>query len=487
MASVPAPNGQQRHPHPIQPIQPVQPARAAQTTQSLTTVQVLRVTPASRDAVTLTLAVPGTQRAPAAYRPGQFITLAFSTAPNGTSGAKGTTLYRSYSLCGDGRADRPWEITVKRQNAGIVSSYLSANARPGMLLQATLPQGRFTLHSTVRPDRPIVFVAGGSGITPIYSMLRALARLAPAQRPRVLLHYAYHSPADAIYGSELAALDPQHQWLTQWHYIATNGHRLRVEEVLASLTTTGADISRAEWYICGPAGLKRNLEAALTNRGVPASRLHAEVFASPVTATSPAAKAGNATAARIRLNDSGAVLAARPGETILQTLERYGYRPDFNCRAGACGTCRLRLLAGQVQANAGRALTPAERAAGDILSCVAQPVGDVTLASAGRPVSAYAGNAASAIAMRRKSAKKRLRLGLVAATFGLFFTVWGFTSHKLVTQTTNSNTISPSDSNSSNDDGNATNSSNQNQSSSNSGSITIQQGQGGTNSSTGVS
>src|SRR5579883_1196156 len=449
MASVPAPNGQQRHPHPIQPIQPVQPARAAQTTQSLTTVQVLRVTPASRDAVTLTLAVPGTQRAPAAYRPGHFITLAFSTAPNGTSGAKGTTLYRSYSLCGDGRADRPWEITVKRQNAGIVSSYLSANARPGMLLQATLPQGRFTLHSTVRPDRPIVFVAGGSGITPIYSMLRALARLAPAQRPRVLLHYAYHSPADAIYGSELAALDPQHQWLTQWHYIATNGHRLRVEEVLASLTTTGADISRAEWYICGPAGLKRNLEAALTNRGVPASRLHAEVFASPVTATSPAAKAGNATAARIRLNDSGAVLAARPGETILQTLERYGYRPDFNCRAGACGTCRLRLLAGQVQANAG--------------------------------------NAASAIAMRRKSAKKRLRLGLVAATFGLFFTVWGFTSHKLVTQTTNSNTISPSDSNSSNDDGNATNSSNQNQSSSNSGSITIQQGQGGTNSSTGVS
>ena len=273
------------------------------------TLQVLAITPVARDTVTLALVLPGTTRAPGQYLPGQFITLAFP--------GKGTVYYRSYSLCGDGRSEYPWEITVKRHNAGIVSSYIYAHVRPGMVLQASMPEGRFTLPLVTHANQLLVFVAAGTGITPIFSMLRALSLRPGEERPRVLLHYGYHSPTDAIYGAELAALDPERLWLTQWHYVATSGHRLGVDQVLSSL---GSDAGVAEWYICGPASLKRNLESALPRHGVPPSHIHTEAFASPASQVS--AIPGAPTVGHIRLADSAAVLDSRAGETVLQTLER---------------------------------------------------------------------------------------------------------------------------------------------------------------------
>src|SRR5690349_16326755 len=96
-------------------------------------VQVVGRVQAARDVVTLWLAVPGTLQAPAPYKPGQFVTLALPTDRG--------SLYRSYSLCGDGSADRPWEITVKRQHAGLVSSYIYDRVVPGMVLYVSAPAG----------------------------------------------------------------------------------------------------------------------------------------------------------------------------------------------------------------------------------------------------------------------------------------------------------------------------------------------------------
>jgi ferredoxin-NADP reductase len=402
-------------------------------------VQVLSVTPAARDVITLALALPGTRRAPAVYRPGQFIALAFPTTD-------GKTLYRSYSLCGDGRADFPWEITIKRHQAGLISNHLIDRIRPGMVLQASLPQGSFTLPAAVRPGQPIVFVAAGSGITPIYGMLRALAHVPTEQRPRVWLHYGYHSPADGIYLRELAALDPQHEWLTQHYYVSSAGYRLRAEQVVASM---GAQAAAAEWYVCGPSALKRSLEAVALRQGVPAARIHAELFVSPPPR---AAVPAGAAPASVRLLGSGTALDVRPGDTLLETLERHGYQPDFDCRAGACGTCRLHLLAGQVRNGSGSGgLTPAERAAGYVLACTAQPVGEVTIASPAQ---------SAATAARRHSTRKALRFSLVAAAAGLFLTAWTFTNHSPTAQASGSGPSLPSLPSISGDDGSNSSSSN---------------------------
>ena len=166
---------------------------------------------------------------------------------------------------------------------------------------------------------------------------------------------------------------------------------------------------------------------------------HVEVFASP-----PARVAvGKGTAARIRLADTGKTLDARPGESLLETLERYGYKPEFSCRAGACGTCALRKLSGKTRGDEGGPLTGRERSSGYVLGCVAQPVGDVTLASAG----GKGARAPIAARARNSSAKTALRVALVAATATVFFNVWGMTNHAVsASGSTNSSSSSSSSS-----------------------------------------
>lgn len=430
------------------------------------TVQVLAVVPAARDTLTVSLALPGAQRAPAPYQPGQFITLALPAAQG--------SLFRSYSLTGDGDPNRPWEITIKRQQGGIVSGHIHTHIRPGMLLNASLPQGHFTLPRHIQSGDTLIFVAAGSGITPIYGMLRALARMAPSQRPHVLLHYAYRSAEDGIYVRDLATLDPQHAWLTQYHYVSATGHRLRAEQVLA---TAGAAVPTAEWYICGPAGLRQSMQAAVRGRGAPEERIHVETFASPIRHEAAPARSGKI-AGQVWLADSGAILAARPHETILETLERGGYAPDFECRAGACGTCKLRMLSGQVRNGDGGGLTRAEHAAGYVLACSAEPVGNITLASAGVPA-ASGQTAAPGTSYRER--KNKLRVALTAAAAAVFVTSLGLASNAIGGQS------SDSTNNTSTSGGDATGGSS-NQYPSGSGSFSTDPGSGfGSHSTSGVS
>ena len=390
--------------------------------------------------MTLWFAAPGTHHAPAAYRPGQFITLALPT----TRGL----VYRSYSLCGEGRTNAPWEITVKRQEGGVASNYLYATAQPGMIFQASPPLGAFTLPARVIPNSTLIFVATGSGITPIMGMLRALARVAPSLHLHVQLHYAYRSTSEAIYGQALAALDPQRQWLSQWHYQSSRGTRLTPERVIAA---AGPAARAAEWYICGSEQLKRALETHLQRAGVPSAQFHSESFGDmrrQSLASIPLSSLSGP-APRIRLAETGAVLVAAPQETLLDTLERSGYRPLFNCRTGSCGTCHMRLLAGRVHPGSDSGLTSAQRAAGEVLSCVARPLGDVTLAGAGRqvaqpsPVAAVAGRVHANSAVYRP-ARTAMRLALSAGAIALFIGAWTLTDYKPIHTASAAPATSPS-------------------------------------------
>lgn len=371
---------------------------------------IARVERIAGDAVTLWLVAPGTNNAPAPYLPGQYVTLALASNAG--------TLYRSYSLSSDGRADHPWEITVKRERDGAVSSFLCERAAPGMLLYATPPRGNFTVSSV--DAAPLVFVAAGAGIAPIYGILRALARLPSDRRPAVQLHYASASVDQMIYGRELAALDPHNRWLRQWYYLSARGGRLTPEVALAQVGTAART---ARWYICGPSSLKRGFQSALAQHGVPADAIHVEVFGDTSQRLVRPASAGanQPITARLRIAGPGAVLDTHAGETILDALERNGYTVAADCRAGNCGTCRLRVLAGQTRGPSD-ALTPAERAGGYVLSCVAEPVGDVTLAPHG--IAFNPGVTGESSRARRKLATKRLRWAAVAAAVALFITTW---------------------------------------------------------------
>ena len=325
--------------------------------------------------VSLDLVLPGARQAPAPYLPGQFITLALPTPRE--------TLYRSYSLCGSGDAHEPWQIAIKRMQMGAVSTYFYTSVQEGMLLYASLPRGTFTLPSRVYPEDRFVFVAAGSGITPIIGMLRALAMRRPDERPRVQLHYASRSDDEVIFGEELSLMDPDEIWLHQYHYFSANHDRMTARKVL---DTAGRAATKSYWYMCGPESLKRDIQSTLEAMGIDPEMVHTEIFA---TQAGPAYRVGTQTGAAVargslRIVETGATLDVKPRETLLTALERHGYHPNFSCRAGACGACKLQVLDGEVEP-VGETLSRSERDEGYVLSCIAQPIGDVTLASGGRP------------------------------------------------------------------------------------------------------
>ncbi len=390
-------------------------------------VQVVLRQEVAPEVITLSLAMPGTEQAPAPYLPGQFVTLAIPTPRQ--------TIHRAYSLIGNGDPHQPWQITVKRLQQGTVSSYLYDAVEEGTLLYASLPRGTFTLPPDLPPGSLLVFVAVGSGITPIMGMLSALALLPPAQRPQVRLHYASRSPNEIIFRHDLRKLDPREQWLRQWHYLSSDGNRMTPEAVV---TRVGALTTRAHWYMCGPDTLKRDLQGLLEEYGVPDEQIHAEIFVSQAArAGSASGRVGSGALAgakgnlKLTVQETGAALNASPNETLLEALERQGYRPEFSCRAGACGACKLRVLAGRVSP-VGEALSAAEKRAGYVLSCVARPQGDVTIASGGRApaggvlVGAVPGSGAG---RSRRETIMRLRAATVLAVGGLVFGAWSLTNH----------------------------------------------------------
>ncbi|HUY75199.1 MAG TPA: 2Fe-2S iron-sulfur cluster-binding protein [Ktedonobacterales bacterium] len=387
-------------------------------------VQVIRREVVAPDVVSVSIVLPGTEQAPAPHLPGQFVTLALPTPRE--------TLYRSYSLCGSGDVRQPWELTIKRMEMGAVSTYFYTSVRVGTLLYASLPRGTFTLPAPLGPAMTLVFVAVGSGITPLMGMMRAIDAMPPEERPLVQLHYASRSPDEVIFGEELDALDPDEDWLRQWHYLSSDGERLTPDTILSRAGSLGL---RAQWYMCGPNALKDALHRELEIEGVPDEHVHSEVFA---TALRPAyrVEAGDeaSVGGSVTVSETGATLDVQPQETLLSALERHGYKPRFSCRSGVCGECKLRVTDGQVDP-VGEALSAADRREGYVLSCIAHPIGDITIASGGRPPVGVARVAAFAAARGagqppRASAVLLSRVATLVGTGALVVGFWTLTNHR---------------------------------------------------------
>ena len=386
-------------------------------------VQVVRRDLIAADVVSVEIVLPGTRQAPAPYLPGQFVTLALPTQRD--------TLYRSYSLCGDGDGSQPWTLTIKRVDMGAVSTHFYKHVVPGTLLYASLPRGTFTLPAHLRPEMYLVMVAAGSGITPIMGMLRAIDALAPDERPLVQLHYASRSLDDIIFGGELAAMDRGGEWLRQWHYLSSEGNRMTADAIIAR---SGPLARKAHWYMCGPDALKNDLQAQLRALGAPPERIHSEVFATASGAAYKVeARHGTGVGGLMRIMETGAQLDVAPSETLLTALERHGYRPEFSCRAGSCGACKLRVLEGQ-EDPVGEALTPAEREAGYVLSCIARPIGEVTLASGGQPPRGVVRRELAAGAGVARATRGRtvgaLRVAALIGASALLVGAWNLTNHR---------------------------------------------------------
>jgi ferredoxin-NADP reductase len=318
-------------------------------------LRVKRVVQETSDAVSLVLDVPEHCSARYRYRAGQFLTLRVTV--------DGQDLRRCYSMSSAPVEDE-LQITVKRDPGGVVSNWLNDTVAEGVEIHAAPPEGRFCLRDTA--DEIVAF-AGGSGITPIMSLVRMA--LAKSSR-RIRLFYANRNRESVIFADALERLANDHaDRLMVTHHLDDDSGVVTASAVESFLAGAGA----ADHYICGPGPFMDTVEAAVLEAGVARERVHLERFSVEPIPADVAGSSGQTEEVVIELDRKTTTAGYRAGNTLLQTARMAGLRAPSSCETGSCGTCMARIVSGSARMLNNDALDDDEVAEGWVLTCQSLP------------------------------------------------------------------------------------------------------------------
>lgn len=335
----------------------------------------LRVASVERDADALIIGfdVPSALRETFSFTAGQYLTL--------RTFVDGEDLRRSYSICSAPDEAR-LTVGVRLLPGGAFSGWALANLRVGETLDVLPPLGRFCLPLQRDTRRHILFVAAGSGITPMLSLLKAT--LAGEPQSRCTLIYGNRRIASTMFRDALAELKNRHLARFSAHHVFSredqdaplfNG-RLDTARMTTFLRTLVPAADVDETFVCGPAGMIDAVCAALAGAGVPDERVHVERFGDSAAAADHHVEEVDADHAQVTLviDGLGRQVEFRLSDpSILDAARRSGLDVPYACKAGVCSTCKGKLLEGEVRMDRNFALTPAEVAQGFVLCCQSHP------------------------------------------------------------------------------------------------------------------
>lgn len=338
-------------------------------------LRVAAVQPLCEDAAAVGFEIPPELAEEFAFAPGQSLTLRREI--------DGRDERRSYSICTPAGSDP--RIGVRVVPGGLFSSWLVNEVRPGDTVEVMAPTGNFTPDLTAHGHH--VLLAAGSGITPMLSIAESV--LAADSRSRVTLFYGNRRSGTVMFADELADLKDLYPSRFQLAHVLSRepreaevlSGRLDAER-LAALIDGLVDVRTADhWWLCGPHGMVRDAQRVLDELGVPADRVHQELFYSddePVrevrhTESGPTGPVSQVTV----VLDGRSTTSALPRErSILDGAQRT--RPDlpFACKGGVCGTCRALVTDGKAEMRRNFALEENEVEAGYVLTCQSYPVSE---------------------------------------------------------------------------------------------------------------
>lgn len=327
-------------------------------------LRVARVVAETDDSASFVLDVPDDLAGAFAYEAGQFCTF---RCPVGDDVA-----LRCYSMSSAPGVDDELAVTVKRVPGGLVSNWMIDQLGADDVVDVTLPAGVFCLSAAGGSGDLVVF-GGGSGVTPLFSLVKAA--LAGTDR-RVRMLYANRDRDSVIFGAALAALAAEHpDRLDVRHHLDAESGYLDAASVLAF----AEGVVDADFYICGPTPFMDLVEQALEGDGVDPGRIHIERFTpgDPVGESADASASASAASAptqvTIELDGRTETTSHHPGTTLLQTARQVGLPAPSSCEAGSCATCMAKLVDGEVTMYVNNALTDDEVAEGWVLTCQSVP------------------------------------------------------------------------------------------------------------------
>lgn len=334
---------------------------------------VAKVEPETRDAVTITFAIPQTLQEAYRFRPGQHLTLKARLA--------GEELRRCYSIC---RSVTPGEISVavKAIDGGRFSRYARDEIKQGMALEVMVPQGHFGYQPQAERAGRYLAIAAGSGITPMLAIVSSTLLVEPDSH--FTLIYGNRSSQSMMFRQALADLKdtyPQRLQLVNIFSQETLDSELlhgRIDgEKLHQLGKTLIDFSLFdEAFICGPAAMMDEAELALKALGMPEKTIHLERFNTPGSAVKRATTV-QAQGQKVTVRQDGRdreITLTADDESILDAALRQGADLPYACKGGVCATCKCKVLRGKVDMATNYSLEPDELAAGYVLSCQALPL-----------------------------------------------------------------------------------------------------------------
>lgn len=314
------------------------------------------------------------------YIPGQYLTI--ETLVNGQK------VRRAYSICT--HRGEPLSIGVKKVDGGLMSNYLNSQAKAGDTVRLMTPMGNFTHDPQPFKQKRYVFIAGGSGITPIMSIIKSTLPIEKGSE--FILMYFNRNEEHIMFRNDLEQLAGQFSNLKVIHNIDDaepnfSGHIGRFSpEVAENLFNQYVfpDTMPTHYFMCGPSGLMQITDTFLKEKGVNVERIHKEFFTAPLTPEPDIVPEGaqmevfdaplDEAEITFKLDGEEYTLTYKGEDSILEAALDNDVDAPYACQIGACCTCRAKLTEGQVVMADRESLSDSEIEDGYILTCQSKPL-----------------------------------------------------------------------------------------------------------------
>ncbi|HTE33726.1 MAG TPA: ferredoxin--NADP reductase [Chryseolinea sp.] len=333
----------------------------------------------TKDAISIVFEHPASGKI--AYKAGQFLTL---IAP-----VNGKEVRRAYSLCSSPFTDADLAVVVKRVEQGLMSNWLPDNLRKGSRMKIMEPMGQFTTEFNPSGKRHLIMFAGGSGITPMMSIIKST--LAQETNSICSLIYCNRDEHSIIFKDALDAMQRKDEGRLHVIHVLDNAPMnwqgysgLLNHEMLTRLFERIPDWGndKTTYLMCGPEGMMKNVESLLRVRNIPLGKVFKESFVQGIIDKEPKVEAipieteQKSREVTIRYDGQEYKVMVPPTKAILETALDAGIDLPYSCQSGLCTACRGKCLSGEVRLDEEEGLSQSERAEGYVLTCVGHPMTD---------------------------------------------------------------------------------------------------------------